>query len=305
MMKNNILPLVVWLILGLVSTSKSQPIDTTINLNLLRGPASPAANLLGISPNDIQRPADVTGFAVSLQNATQGFSALPNNFAVDVAPYWTTGKKGRNLSFKEFNSNKNSIAQTFVLSAGLNSLKRKNNTDSTLQAGLGFRFSIFRGKFDDTELNILAKDLRDDRQRRLEELEKIESQNQAKIDEIEKMLELLNDLSDKPNKSSADSLQLTLLPVAKAQRQALFDSFEAQARDKVKAQLEKEKKTIENKPLQRFGGKLDLAGGLAWDFPSIKFDSAQVLKAGLWVTGGAEYKDGCSFLGIIRYLYNL
>jgi len=49
-------------------------VDSTIRLDLLKSPASPAFNILGIAQSDIERPADLNAFALSIQNATNNFS---------------------------------------------------------------------------------------------------------------------------------------------------------------------------------------------------------------------------------------
>ena len=52
-------------------------IDTTIKVDLLKAPSSPASNLLGIAPSDIEKPTDVSAFMLSLQSATNSFIKLP------------------------------------------------------------------------------------------------------------------------------------------------------------------------------------------------------------------------------------
>ena len=71
--------------------------STTISLDLLRGPSSPAANLIGISQKDVEKPSDVSSFLVTLQSSTGKYSKLPANFAVDIAPYWIFKSCKRNL----------------------------------------------------------------------------------------------------------------------------------------------------------------------------------------------------------------
>src|ERR1043165_5047307 len=63
-------------------------IDTTIKVDLLRAPISPASNLLGFASSDIDRPTDVSAFMFSLLSAAGSFSKLPSSYAVDIAPYW-------------------------------------------------------------------------------------------------------------------------------------------------------------------------------------------------------------------------
>src|SRR5438477_12673520 len=73
--------------------------DSSINLNLLRAPTSPGFILLNKQPSDIERPTTPTDFMVNFSNASSGFSALPQNYAIEVAPCWLFG--GKNITFKE------------------------------------------------------------------------------------------------------------------------------------------------------------------------------------------------------------
>jgi hypothetical protein len=143
------------LFLSVVSSCAIAQIDTTINLDLLRAPASPASNMVGISTNEIQKPTTLKDFAVSLQNATENFSALPANFAVDLAPF----KLGKVQKIAELLRNDMSFLQVFknslvVSLASKTGSDRTSKTDST-QIGLGFRFSIIQGKVDNSVTSIL------------------------------------------------------------------------------------------------------------------------------------------------------
>ena len=68
-------------------------VDTTIRLDLLKSPASPAFNILGIAQSDIERPADLNAFALSIQNATNNFTAIPESYAFQIAPFLMGRKK--------------------------------------------------------------------------------------------------------------------------------------------------------------------------------------------------------------------
>ncbi|WP_315820491.1 hypothetical protein [Paraflavitalea speifideaquila] len=61
-------------------------IDTTINLDLLKSPVSPAFNMLGIGTSAIERYTDFNAFRVSIQNATKNFTTIPNSYAFEIAP---------------------------------------------------------------------------------------------------------------------------------------------------------------------------------------------------------------------------
>ena len=121
-------------------------IDSTITLDLLRAPASPASNLVGIAANEVQKPTLLKNFVVSLQKASQNFSSLPANFAVDIAPF----QFGKSIKIHDFLTDQRSgwqvLRNSFVISlATKNGTNKTTNIDST-QLGLGIKFSIYQGK---------------------------------------------------------------------------------------------------------------------------------------------------------------
>jgi len=64
----------------------------------LTPPASPAFNLLDVSPVTVDRPATVRALAVSVANAIgNGSNGFPKNFALQVAPYWLFSHPNMNI----------------------------------------------------------------------------------------------------------------------------------------------------------------------------------------------------------------
>ncbi len=71
--------------------------DTTSFLDLTP-PASPAFNLLDVSPVTVDRPATVRALAVNIANAIgNGSNGFPKNFALQVAPYWLFSHPNMNI----------------------------------------------------------------------------------------------------------------------------------------------------------------------------------------------------------------
>src|ERR1700712_3083158 len=99
------------------------PNDTLWKINILKAPSSPSADLIGISPDDIQRPTDPSAFTVSLLNATNNLTVIPSSYAVDFAPAWLF--KGQRITYNDFNSNtlKNNLWQTFDISFAVKNVK--------------------------------------------------------------------------------------------------------------------------------------------------------------------------------------
>jgi hypothetical protein len=131
-----------------------------VKLDLLKAPSSPAANLLGFANSDIDKPTDISSFMLSLQSATSGFSKLPSNYAIDLSPHYLFSKKGSDVTTTGLQSKKFSdiFHQTFVLSFAVrnpDSTDKDFNPKSTY-AGLGFKFSICRGEYDDNTQKALG-----------------------------------------------------------------------------------------------------------------------------------------------------
>ena len=59
-----------------------------IQLEDLQMPASPAFVLLDVAPSSIERPTTIKAFTTSLVNNITETNGIPENYAVDFAPYW-------------------------------------------------------------------------------------------------------------------------------------------------------------------------------------------------------------------------
>jgi hypothetical protein len=155
-MRNFYRALSLTLLLIAATISHSQKPDSTLTLNSLKSPVSPGATLLGINSSEIQKPTDLTGLLVSVRNATNDFTTIPSSFAVDIAPKWLFDRKG--ISLQDYFSNKigKNISQTFLLSYA-QALQKDDNYDG-LKQGVGFKFSLCRGKITDKKyINTISK----------------------------------------------------------------------------------------------------------------------------------------------------
>ncbi len=140
-----------------VNTSLAQTNDN-ITVDMLKAPSSPAFILLGISPTDIQKPADPTSLYMDLQNATNDFSNIPKDFSLQIAPVSFFGKietfddyfKSTALkASNNLNSLGHIIAQTFTISFGLHT---PDSTKPLEEAAMGISFSLFRNKVNDKSI---------------------------------------------------------------------------------------------------------------------------------------------------------
>ena len=149
----------------------AQPVlDTTnIELDVLQAPSSPGSVLLGFAENEVERPTDVTRFMLSLRQATGDLSALPNNYAVDLAPALITNStlsarqllglrsidgKGEKPSYGQ------QLWQSTVISLAVKGLQpaiAENAEGVDPAAAFGFKFSLVRGTVDSATVNQLDR----------------------------------------------------------------------------------------------------------------------------------------------------
>lgn len=289
-------------------TAKSQIDSEGVKLDLLKAPSSPASNLLGIAASDIDKPTDVSAFMLSLQKGTGNYTALPSNYAIDLAPYWLFKKKMGDVSSEGLKKSKGSdvFKQTFVVSFAI------RNTDSsetvlkpnTVYGGLGFKFSIFRGDYDkqtikqlgeikkwqDIQLSIKNKSLADytadvsviELQARRKNL--IKEKFRMPVDSTLKIAELDTDIAEITN-----ALEKRLLE--------LNENTNSDAKAKIK-------EVAASFQTARVGFTWDVSGGISAQFLNRRFDNSKVYNAGVWTTLGYTGEKSGSLLFLGRLLYN-
>ncbi len=276
-------------------------IDTTITLDLLKAPSSPAFTILGIAPSDIERPTDLAAFTLSLQQATNNFTALPRSYAVQVAPFLLANRK---FTLNEFDNNKHIFKQSFLLSAGFTHQGPQGQEDvdslKTSRLGLGLKFSFVRPRWS-AETRKRYSALVAAQQQLLTEYQNKEAQN---IELLQKR-KALQSLYLKEPKTESDQAQiLALAKEIGALTEALGDNINNGLETSSEVYALVQKSAIEMKN-ERKGFFVDFAGGFALDFRDNRFDNSNVYRGGAWLTGGLEGgNNGLTALFITRYLYN-
>lgn len=269
-------------------------VDSTISLNLLRAPSSPAFNILGISPTSIDKPTDLNAFKVSLQNATGNFSKLPSDYSLELAPANIFGKRGLTLGTYDSTKFKYVFWQSLSFSTAITHAniddKATNDSNSFTKLGIGIKFSILRGRWTNKtreKYETISKALATTNEDVMNAFNnnKIINAWRKEKDSILHSANLNSFLIDKLNKN-IDSLKDNLsAEVSINNYQKIHDA-------------------INNFKIDRVGPFLDFTSGIALDFPDNRFNYSLVSKVGAWITGGYENSEkGISFLGIGRYLY--
>jgi hypothetical protein len=303
--------LMFFLFLTLRSYAQETQKDTTWAVNLLQSPSSPTFILMGIEPTNIEQPTNPTDLAISFRNATNNFSALPQNFSLQFAPVWLFG--GRKITFQDFKSPAigKSIPQSLTFSIGYLNKSQPGDSIQKPQIGMGFKFSILRGTFSRSIDSLLN--------RRLAVLDKLSSNFTKEIssspeftqlsDAIAQTKDSLERLAAKPNPTEADKLNKTLyqqqLVLLTAQLNTLTARLKATFTERYTADLAFLTDSVNRVPFNRYGVKLDVSGGMLLDFPDGRFNYSQVTRYGVWLTGGYEPEDKkISALGVGRLLYS-
>ncbi|HEX8333177.1 MAG TPA: hypothetical protein VF622_11165 [Segetibacter sp.] len=283
----------------------SQQIDTTIKLDLLKAPVSPAFNLLGIASNEVERPTDVTSFALSLQNASNNFSAIPKSYAIEIAPFLLGTKK---FILNDFDKKENVFKQSFLLSGGFTHKgpEGKEEVDSlkTVKLGMGTKFSIIRPKWSQ-DTRSKYNNLIEAQKQVLQDYKRFEKHNKNYALWLSKRMERKEVELNKNLDATTRSQRIAALKIEIAGLDSLIN---LDANDKLRISSEAFQQTKEiasNFKAERKGLFLDFSGGFALDFPANQFTKGRAYKAGTWLTGGYESGNkGITSMFILRYLYN-
>ena len=316
-MKKHIVYLTVFLLL--FSTANAQEDEKKEEpepqgVDLLKAPASPAAQLLNIAPNAIEKPTDLSSFWLSATNASDGFSKFPTSYALDISPSSIFTSKAITLS--DLNSKKTGdiMWQSFVISTGIKQQEDTATSISFYKAAIGVKFSIFRPgwtKETKTKYNKLVKmqsqltdavtadldDIVENDPRYLKLVEKQDKESdklkqlkesgasqekqdlqQAKVDEIDDKI---------------DKLQKALMVEKRVERMATMSEVYKELKENAK-----------DFSIERSGPFLDFAGGFSVRFPTNELNYSLGDYSGAWLTGGYDGGNNkLSILGVLRYLY--
>lgn len=151
------LTVILVLLLGCAVTAAAQVVE----IDDLTAPTSPAFILLEVSPAAVERPENAKTFAVNLLNKLSSTKGLPQNYALEVTPYWLASHTG--LEFHEYQkpSPGQSIMQSFALSVATVPMPGATTGADPVgtRLGMGMRMNIFNGKPDtalETKVGLLA-----------------------------------------------------------------------------------------------------------------------------------------------------
>lgn len=277
----------------LTSHAEAQPdlsqSDALPDFSTLGTPTSPAFILLGIESSAVERPATPADFAARVLNATGGFSALPQNFAIEIAPYWIRSRPTLTWSADVERSPQASLARTFTVSAAT----AQFGTEEASVTGLSVAFSTspFSGRVSAESIEKI---------RRLEGAlaDFSEGYIQHRNEEVERLL-------------SEQAIEIRASPDSAAAIQARYEPIIAQAEAAVAVasttagelyeQSREQLDEYADFALDREGFFWNVVGGAAWAFPEQVVEAGELARWGLW--SSVSYESGpWSPIGVLRYV---
>jgi hypothetical protein len=275
-----------------------------VTIDLLTTPTNPAFNVMATSPAEIVEPASAPEFILSVQNASNKFSELPNNYGFSVTPFWWTGK-ARNLSFdSDFDSiNKAYFFRNLRISAGV--VKGILDNENLWRYGLGLQTAIYPGKVESAKKRAYYNALKIYNESFNTGLKDFLSKNELIIDYNNRIYQLQTEIeqADIQKKDSLINVYRGISNELDSLRTSLAENYE-----KLKMQ-EQEALDVNNKFSlleKRVGFKLDVGAGMSYNIQDNKIDSTQVYRWGIWTNFGYTLPLGKSYLnilGLTRYLH--
>lgn len=258
--------------------------DSLPAISELRTPTSPAFTLLDVVPTSVDRPSTPSGLAIGLLNRTNSFSSLPENYAIEVAPYWLTSHPGLTWENDAERSIRQSIERTFSVSAATAELGTMDASVSGL--AFGARALLMSGSLSDesrAELDSLVAELAEISElvRSLIEIRTVELQERFEA-------EMAGATSDAEREEIRTRYEKAF---AAAEMSVLEDPIYVAARD-----------AIEEVEVKRVGWFLDAAGGTSFVFPDQVWAEGDQYRSGVWATASYRGKTW-NPVAVVRRIY--
>lgn len=269
--------------------------ETEEGVDLLKAPSSPAAQLLNIAPNTIERPTDLSSLWISVNNNTDGLSRFPTNYALDISPASLFNSKIVTLSDLKSTKTGEVFWQSFIVSTGIKQVTDSLTNTSFYKTAVGVKFSIIRPQWS-AKTTSRFEEIKS-YQKVIKEMVAVNSNEVKNEPEYKKLIAAQDKATEQ---DIIDSLDKVI--------EAFRQKFMTEARIKRIANNPSVHDALKKKArefrIERKGPFLDFAGGFSAQFPTNKLGYSLADQSGAWLTGGYEGGDNnLSILGIVRYLY--
>lgn len=321
------LPLATWLVLGSTTVrplSAEEAASLPVGLHSL--PQAPGFTLLDVQPASVERPATPADFGVSLLTETKKLSVLPENYAVDIAPFWLF--RGQTITYETYESKTagwDAVKQTLSLSIA--TVTSELGADSLSTAlGVGFRFSIIQGRID-PQFDRYAEKIADIRAKmgelgsdfharvgRAQDRDPLSMELRRQIDQVVAVQDSLVDqleASSMPGEArqrmeeylqESTNAQLGAIEKQLASRSGeIAAGMESEIRKERAEDIADLRAVASNLTVRRVGPKVEIAGGWVSEFPQRRFDDGRWRKTGLWMNLANEGATW-SWLGVGRWI---
>lgn len=262
------------------------------DLGSLKPSTAPAFILLGVSPTSVERPAEAADLAFSVFNSTSMLSSVPQNYALEVSPYWLSARPTLTWQQDTTRSVAESLLRTLSVSVGTAEL----GTDVAPVSGLagGFRAQVLSGRYAPETVETLKA---------LENSLKAEGALLLRMarDSLETLDEWLQEQLARPGADPQRIRQEYL------ERHTAI-SYRVSASPEYQERVKRMRSAFDNLALRRVGPMLEIAGGASWGFPRGTWDEGTVHNWGAWATYSCErcvqWEGGVPFtpVAVLRYL---
>ena len=301
--------------------------DGMINKQLmeLSPPSFPAMAIMGVVPQEINRPKSFHQMEATLINSfTQdGSFALPKNFALEVMPYWLGSHPYKEFNFDRLSKTECAPLENLAISLGS---VNENQGDSVFhsQVGFGMRTLLFSGKMDRGQLDSMKK-YREQffmRSKNIFDLlnatEIAKDSSYATYDSFFKAIlnEYSKILGDDPGKKErmllAEEFLSKFIPPDIHNTAIQGKEITLQLANRMQESLDQK---VQEKEFTELAARIQqfqtLKYGLFWevaaatylDFPNGDFHYSRVPKLGIWTTATYTLKNQLfSFIGSLRYI---
>jgi len=316
------------------STQSTQTTNTVYNLSI--GASAPAFSILDLSPSSVERPKDPNNFAILLQTATENFTSIPRNFALEVAPFILYDSI---KSYGEFASTKlsNVLRQSFVISVATTTTENEDTKLENTRLGFGFKISFLRGEISNPVKNISSKLISMQKEFAVlrsnsvitkinEATAEIDSIYQNKINKLIRDIEITDSLIKIFVVSDQNQNEYKNLVSERVELESNLKTLTAESdgeKDSAEDKLQKEKKLPYTKEEQdkldeiakevskiefiRDGFKLDLSYAMAYNFPGQNLSTGKLSKLSTWLVFGGDFavtkKGSSSIFGAAKFVH--
>ena len=297
-------------------SAKAQ-IDTLreVNLDGMGTPTSPAFQIMGTSPSEIEKPATAAEFVIAIQNASDNFSSFPNNFGIAFTPFWWTN--GKQLDFEEEFSTENRMRLWRHLQVSLGAVNDAGGIEDNWRYAIGLRTNLLEGKINPDARKAYDDILKKSANAHNKALDERKSSDAVvqKLDlkKEEYIIEKKEISKQYPGDSAMEGevkIRYEVLKVLIKESQEAIGKREKELDETplpVDPQLTKDLNEVMQRLYVRYGWKWDVGAGGAYDFVDNKLDSSNLYRVGVWTNFGYSFKGNekhqWTFLGAARYYY--